>query len=185
MEFALSWVDLALAAVLLLSVAVGLWRGLVFEVLSLVGWVVAYFAASPMAPWLAQWLPASRFGPAMLHVVSLALAFLLVLLVWGLAARLLKSLIHASPLSVLDRLAGGGFGMLRGVLLGLLMVWVASHTPLAQSATWRGSRVAPWLQGVLVDLKPLMPDSVAHLVREPAASAPQGQGEADAEPGPK
>ena len=35
----LSWVDWALLAVLLVSVVVGLWRGLVFEVLSLVGWV--------------------------------------------------------------------------------------------------------------------------------------------------
>jgi membrane protein required for colicin V production len=33
----LSWVDWALAGVLVLSVAVGLWRGLVYELLSLVG----------------------------------------------------------------------------------------------------------------------------------------------------
>ena len=42
---ALGWVDWALLAVLALSIAVGLWRGLVFEVLSLVGWVGAYIAA--------------------------------------------------------------------------------------------------------------------------------------------
>ena len=38
----LGWVDWALAAVLVLSIAVGLWRGLVFEVLSLVGWVAVH-----------------------------------------------------------------------------------------------------------------------------------------------
>jgi membrane protein required for colicin V production len=163
--------------VLLVSVLVGLFRGLVFEVLSIAGWVVAYLVASPMAPWVAQWLPADRMNPALLHVVSLAVAFALVLLVWGLAARLLKSLIQASPLSVLDRLAGAGFGALRGVVLSLLMVWVASFTPLAESATWHDSRVAPWLQTLLVDLKPLMPEAAARLVRGPAASAPDSEAE--------
>ena len=41
---------MALLGVLLLSVLVGLVRGLVFEVLSLLGWVVAYFAAQWFAP---------------------------------------------------------------------------------------------------------------------------------------
>ena len=49
----LGWVDWTLLAVLALSVAVGLWRGLVFELMSLVGWFAAYLAAqwgSPSVP---------------------------------------------------------------------------------------------------------------------------------------
>ena len=91
MDVALSWIDLALAALLLISIGIGLWRGLVFEVMSLAGWVVAYFAASPLAPVVQALLPASvssRFGPAALHVVTLALAFFVVLIIWSLASRL-------------------------------------------------------------------------------------------------
>ena len=44
------WVDITLAVVLLASVLIGLVRGLVFEVLSLAGWVVAYVAAQWLAP---------------------------------------------------------------------------------------------------------------------------------------
>ena len=51
------WVDWALLAVLAVSVVVGLWRGLVFEVLSLVGWVVAFFAAQAFAPFAAAYVP--------------------------------------------------------------------------------------------------------------------------------
>ena len=50
MDIALSWVDLALATLLLLSIGIGLWRGLVFEVMSLAGWVIAYFAAQVKKP---------------------------------------------------------------------------------------------------------------------------------------
>ena len=55
----LGWVDLAMLGVLLLSLGLGLWRGFVLEVLALVGWVVAYFAAQWLAP---QWAPHLPLG---------------------------------------------------------------------------------------------------------------------------
>ena len=53
----LGWVDWVLLAVLVLSAAVGLWRGLVFEVLSLLGWVAAYIAAQALSSTVAPLLP--------------------------------------------------------------------------------------------------------------------------------
>jgi membrane protein required for colicin V production len=167
MDVTLSWVDLALGALLLISVGIGVWRGLVFEVMSLAGWVVAYFAASPLAPLVAELLPAdttSRFGPAALHLVTLVIAFVAVLIVWSLASRLVKMLIHATPLSVVDRLGGAGFGALRGVFIALLLVLVIGASPLAQSATWQASRAAPVLTGVLQDMAPLLPEPIARFV---------------------
>lgn len=167
MDVSLSWVDLALAAMLLLSVGIGLWRGLVFEVMSLAGWVVAYFAAPPLAPLVAELLPDSmtaKFGPAVFQVVTLVIAFFFVLIVWSLASRLVKTLIHATPLSAVDRLGGAGFGALRGVFIALLLVLVIGASPLAESATWQASRAAPMLCGVLRDLSPLLPEPVARFV---------------------
>lgn len=164
MDVELSWVDLALAALLLLSMGIGLWRGLVFEVMSLAGWVVAYFAASPLSPVVEGFLPEGRFGPAVVHVVSLALAFVFVLIVWSLATRLVKTLIHATPLSVVDRLGGAGFGALRGVFIALLLVLVIGASPLAESSTWQASRAAPVLAGVLRDAAPLLPEPIARFV---------------------
>lgn len=160
----LSWVDLALAALLLISIGIGLWRGLVFEVMSLLGWVVAYFAASPLAPVVEALLPEDKFSPAVLHVVSLVIAFLFVLVVWSVAAQLVKTLIHATPLSVLDRLGGAGFGALRGLVVALLLVLVIGASPMAESATWQASRAAPLLGGLLRDLAPLLPEPVSRFV---------------------
>ncbi|MFG6457164.1 CvpA family protein [Roseateles sp. BYS96W] len=163
----LSWVDLALAVLLLLSIGIGLWRGLVYEVMSLVGWLVAYFAASPLAPVVIELLPAStaaKLSSLMLHVLALVLAFCFVLIVWSLASRLVKALIHATPLSVLDRLGGAGFGALRGVFIALLLVLVIGASPLAESSTWQASRAAPVLAHVLRDAAPLLPEPVARFV---------------------
>lgn len=167
MDVSLSWVDLALAGLLLISIGIGLWRGLVFEVMSLAGWVVAYFAASPLAPLVADLLPngvTSQFGPAVLHLVTLGIAFFAVLIVWSLASRLIKTLIHATPLSAVDRLGGAGFGALRGVFIALLLVLVIGASPLAQSSTWQASRAAPVLTSVLHDLAPLLPEPVSRFV---------------------
>ncbi len=163
----LSWVDLALAGMLLLSVGIGLWRGLVFEVMSLAGWIVAYFAAPPLAPLVAELLPestTSKFGPAVFHVVTLAIAFFAVLIIWSLATRLVKTLIHATPLSAVDRLGGAGFGALRGVFIALLLVLVIGASPLAESSTWQASRAVPVLGGALRDMAPLLPEPVARFV---------------------
>jgi len=153
----MAWVDLVLLSLLGISVLLGLWRGLVFEILSIAGWVVAYLGARYLSPWTEGWLPAERMGPVLTHAASLVLGFVLILIVWGLAAKLLRALIHATPLSVFDRLGGAGFGVLRGVLIGLLVVVVVSMTPAVESAAWSDSQLAPWLQALLQGLKPVLP----------------------------
>ena len=164
---ALSWLDWTLLAVLLLSVGVGLVHGFVFECLSLVGWVVAWFAAQWGAPLLAPMLPGS-VGSALNQGLAFALCFIAALIVWSLLARLIRMLIHATPLSLPDRLLGAGFGLLRGAVILLVVATVVAFTPASQSKGWRESHGAHWLSVALVTLKPLLhflPDSVARLSR--------------------
>lgn len=158
------WVDLVLLAVLALSVLLGLWRGLIYELMAILGWVVAYFACPHVAPWIAPWLPAERLGPALLQALSLVLGFLAVLIVWGLSAKLLRALVHATPLSIADRLLGGGFGVLRGVLIALLAVVLVSMTPASQSDPWRASQLAPLLHATLHGLAPVLPAELVKFI---------------------
>lgn len=157
----LAWVDWALLAVLALSVAVGLWRGLVFELLSLVGWVAAYIAAQTLVSTVAPMLPIGTPGGALNQGAAFALVFVAALIVWALASRLLRLLIHATPLQVVDRVLGGGFGLLRGAVLLLAVATVVSLTPAARSPAWQQSQGAGWLAGVLQGLKPVLPEPLA------------------------
>lgn len=157
----LSWVDGALLAVLAVSVIVGLVRGFVFECLSLVGWLVAWFAAQWGAPQLAPHLPVGAPGSALNLGAAFALAFVAALVAWGLLAKLIRLLIHATPLSIPDRLLGAVFGLLRGGVLLLAVATVVGLTPAAQSRAWREAKGAPWLQQALVLLKPLLPEAAA------------------------
>lgn len=161
---ALSWVDWTLLAVLAVSVVIGMVRGFVFECLALAGWVVAWFAAQWAAPVLAPHVPVGVAGSGLNLGVSFALAFLVAVIAWTLLARLIRMLIHATPLSIPDRLLGAGFGLLRGGVLLLALASVVTLTPAAQSTPWRSSHGARWLGLALQALKPLLPATAAGLL---------------------
>ncbi|HSW07243.1 CvpA family protein [Aquabacterium sp.] len=158
---ALGWVDMVLLGVLLLSVIVGLWRGLVFELMSLVGWVVAYVLANVYTPEMSGYVRIGEPGSALNQGAAFVVAFILVLVVWSLLARLLRLVIHATPLTFIDRVLGAGFGVLRGVVLLLVAATLIAFTPAARSPEWTASQGAVWLGVALQGLKPMLPAEVA------------------------
>ena len=117
----LGWVDIGLLLFMALSIVVGLVRGVVFEILSLAGWVVAYIAAQLLTPLVQPHTSIGQPGSALNHAVAFACVFLVSLVLWGLGARLVRLLIRATPLSSLDRLLGAAFGLVRGLLVLLLL----------------------------------------------------------------
>ena len=156
--------DWLLLAVLGASVLVGLWRGLVFELMSLVGWLVAYGAATLYSAQVAPHLPIGTPGSALQHGAAFAVTFIAVLIAWSILASLLRLLIRATPLTVIDRLLGAGFGLLRGAVLLLVLATLVAFTPAKTSQAWQDSSGAAWLRTVLSGLKPLLPaDVVRHL----------------------
>jgi membrane protein required for colicin V production len=152
----ISWIDACLLAILVVSVLVGLLRGFVFEVLSLAGWVVAWLVAQALTPAAAPQLPVGAPGSLLNHVVAFALVFLVVLVVWGLLARLVRGLVRATPLRAVDRLLGATFGLLRGGFVLLLVAAIVGLTGAAQSPAWRASTLAGGLDALLREIKPLV-----------------------------
>jgi membrane protein required for colicin V production len=164
-DFLLTWADLLLGAVLLVSLIVGAVRGLVFEALSLAAWVIAYLASPFLAPTVATWLPPATEHGAWQELAALVLAFVLVLVLVSVAARLLRALLHATPLKGVDRLMGAGFGLLRGVLLCLLAAVLLGFTPLRKHPAWEQSHARPLMATVLEMLSPLLPERLHEWVR--------------------
>ncbi|MEO8921484.1 MAG: CvpA family protein [Caldimonas sp.] len=147
--------------IIVVSAIVGLVRGITFELLSLAGWFVAYFAGRWLAPFIAPHLPIGDAGSALNHGASFVSAFVIVLIVWGLLARGVSALIGATPLRPLDRLLGTVFGVARGLIVLLAMATVVAYTPLAASAAWRESAGAALLDQMLRELLPLVPSGSA------------------------
>ncbi len=157
--------DYAVLAIIAASVLVGLWRGVVSEVLALAAWVAAFFVARAEALEVAGWLGARIADPGLRLAAAYVLVFAAVLLVFALARVLISMMLKAVGLGLLDRLLGGAFGVLRGILVVLFAVMVAGMTPLPKADWWRGAVLAPPLETAVIAAKPWLPADAAKRIR--------------------
>ena len=152
----LDWVVLA---VLALSALLGLLRGLVYEVLSVLNWLAAFLLAQWLAPQAAALLPLGQAGEALRYAAGFVLVFIAALVVGGLLAWLTKKLVEAVGLAPVDRALGGVFGLVRGTVAVLALAVVVHLTGLKASGWWAESMTAGVATAALRGLKPVVPES--------------------------
>jgi membrane protein required for colicin V production len=150
--------DWVVVVVLLASILLGLWRGLVYEVLSVLNWVIAFVLAQWFAPAAAQWLPMGGAAQALRHAAAFVLVFIASLFIGGLLAWLLKKLVEAVGLRPVDRALGGVFGLLRGTVAVLALAVVVHLTSWKDSGWWRESVSGGVATAALRGLKPVVPE---------------------------
>ena len=139
----------------------GAWRGLVYEVLSVLGWAVSFYAAQFFAPVVAGWLPLQSSSETLRYAAAFVLVFIAAVFIAGLLAFLLKKLIESIGLRPVDRTMGAAFGLVRGVILLLAAAVVIDMTALEKSVWWQESKGAPVLNATLKGLKPMLPEQFA------------------------
>ncbi len=154
-------VDWILLAVLVLSMLLGAWRGLVYEVLSVLGWAASFYIAQVFAPQVASLLPLQEVGEAVRYAAGFVLVFIASAFAAGLLTFMLKKLIQAIGLRPIDRTLGAAFGLVRGVILLLAAAVVMDMTALKQSTWWQESKGAVTLAATLKGLKPVLPEQFA------------------------
>lgn len=150
--------DYAVLAVLAISALMGAWRGIVGEVLALAAWVVGFLAARQWAEPVGQLFPVDV---ALRFVLGFAVVLLGVLLAFALARLVMRLLLKAVGLGVLDRVLGVGFGLLRGVLVVLVAVLLAGLTTLPKTAWWQEAALAPPFETAAIACKPWLPTAMA------------------------
>lgn len=151
-------VDIILLLVLLISVVVGAWRGLLYEVLSVIGWVAAFVLAQWWAVSVGEWLPLGEASEPLRYAAGFALVFVGVAFAAGLLAWLVKKLVESVGLRPVDRTLGALFGLLRGAVVLLAVTLVVVMTPLREAQAWRESLGAQTLGNTLHTLRPLLPE---------------------------
>ncbi len=150
--------DWVFVVVLAGSLVLGAWRGLVYELLSVANWVVAFVAAQWFAPVVAQWLPMGGASDAVRYPAGFVVVMVAALFAGGLLAWLAKKLVQAVGLRPVDRTLGAAFGLVRGTVMLLAMAAVINMTPLRNGSWWTESMGAGVSTAALKGLKPVLPD---------------------------
>jgi membrane protein required for colicin V production len=136
----MEYVDYAVLGIIAISILVGVLRGFITEAFSLAVWAAAFLVAFQYSGALALQLESYIELPSARTSLAFAGLFLSVLLVGGLITFLVGKLVEKTGLSGTDRLLGGVFGSIRGLVLVLVMMLVAGLTPVPQDPWWQQSR---------------------------------------------
>ncbi len=164
-ERAVTIFDYIVLFILASSVVISTMRGLVKEILSLVGWVAAFVVANAFGAKLAPMLPSVVPGEALRLIVAFIALFLGVRVLMGLLALAIGALIEASGLSLADRGLGGLFGLGRGIVIVLAGVILCGMTSIPQQDFWKDALLSPMAETGARTVKPFLPAAFAQHVQ--------------------
>lgn len=165
----MSWIDCIVLGVLFISALIGLVRGLISEVLSLVVWVVAFWVAWTFGPVIAQSLEGKISLPTARFAIGYGVCFVGVLVLGGVVRFILSRVVASTGLGGPDRLLGMAFGLVRGVLIVSLVVFMLGFTPLPNEALWRESAMLPHFAAPAAWIGQQVPANARDYLHPPAA----------------
>ena len=152
----MSWVDLVILGVIVLSSLISLIRGFVKESISLVTWVVAIVIAYRYFMPFSELLEPFVNSLTMRKWIGGGILFVATLIVGAIVNFIVSQLVSKTGLSGTDKTLGVVFGLARGVLIVSLMVLLASLTPMPSAEWWQDSaligffqQLADWIKGII------------------------------------
>ncbi|MEM7304004.1 MAG: CvpA family protein [Pseudomonadota bacterium] len=153
----ITWIDLIIIAIFLLSTILAFFRGFVRSIISLITWVAAIGLALTQAEYVATYLPETMdtfslplggrdYGSSVRVSVAFILIFIGVLIVGGLVNFVFGQIMKAQNLKGIDRGLGVLFGLLRASAIVVILIMIASaFTTMQETEAWQHSLlIAPF-----------------------------------------
>lgn len=157
--------DYAVLTIIGLSVIYSVMRGLVKEVLSIVGWFAAFYVGRTYTAQLVPLMPPDIPTESLRILAAFLVLFLATLLVATLLAIAISAIFKKIGLGWFDRLTGAFFGLLRGLLIVCILVFLAGLTELPKDARWKNAMFSSPIEALVVSMLPWLPEGIAKHVK--------------------
>ena len=149
-------IDWIICALLVLSTVVGIMRGVIREVLSIVGWVAGFMLSMSFAGEIADRIPLDSIGYIPRVIIAAVLILVACLFVVGLFGFILRKMLEVAALTFEDRILGAAFGFVRVFFFGL-------SQSLSSSRMWQQSVMIGPAETVIEWSMPYMPEWIRAL----------------------
>lgn len=136
--------DIVILIILILSNVNGMRQGLVKALAGLIGWFLALLLAIRLSPKVVPFMAQYTADPTMQKIAAFASIIFVVLVLTWLAAHMLHKLLAQIKLSWLNRLAGGGFGLAKSVIIVLVLMHGLAPW-FSQTKVWQNSKMVEML----------------------------------------
>jgi len=156
-----SWVDLIIIAVVVISALISLVRGFVKESISLASWVLAGFIALRYFTPLSELLEPYIESPTIRTGSGFAILFVSSLIIGAIINYMASQLVTKTGLSGTDKSLGVVFGAARGILIVIILVLLAGLTPMPSESWWKESTMIEYFASMASWIKDILPDDIA------------------------
>jgi membrane protein required for colicin V production len=157
--------DYAVLTIVGLSVIFSVMRGMIKEVLSILGWVAAFYVGRTYTSQLLPMMPADIPSESLRILAAFLVLFLATLLLSTLLAIAISTVFKKIGLGWLDRLLGAFFGMFRGLLIICILVFLAGLTELPKDARWKNAMFSSPIEALVISMLPWLPEGIAKHVK--------------------
>lgn len=138
-----NWVDWAILAVIAASCLIGVWRGLLKELMTIVIAVLAVVTALIFYDRLALLWIDDIASPGVRNTAAFAVILVAVLVVGGLLSFIAGKLFGVASLKPVDRALGLLFGMFRGCVIIMAILLMFPQETVDSADWWTESRLIP------------------------------------------
>lgn len=156
------WVDLLIVGIIALSAVISLFRGFVKESISLATWLLAGTLAVRYMDVMAGLLENSIPSITLRMAAAFAIIFIVTLIVGAIVNFIVSQLVSKTGLGGTDKMLGMVFGLARGVLIIVLMLLLASLTPMPQETWWKESLLIEHFASISVWVREFLPQDIAN-----------------------
>jgi membrane protein required for colicin V production len=144
--------DVLVAVIICFCLIRGIFRGLIKEVSSIIGVLAGYYAGYTYYLYLAKFLSKWLSVPAYSKLISFLIIFCGIFIIISILGVIIKYLLSISFLGWVDRICGGGFGLIKGLLIASIL-FIVFTTFLPKNAPFvKNSLIAPHLSYVSTNM---------------------------------
>lgn len=178
----MNWVDYIIIGIFFFSMLIGFSRGFVKEVISLAALIAAFIIASRYTNALATTFTSSASVQNAVNQASAAIGvstsqpvsyfalglsfsvlFFGTLIIGSIVGYVANIFFQIGLLGLGNRLLGGVFGLGRGFILNLVLIFLVQLSPLAKEVWWQQSQLVGSFQPAVVWLGNIVSPSLANL----------------------
>ena len=136
-------VDNLILAVIAISSAFGVRRGLIKEIMSLLSWIAALLVSRIYSGSLARILENLVDNSSVRYVIAFSVLFVIIITLGTLLNHFMSKLLIVTGLKTIDRLLGAVFGIARGTVIVLVFLFVL-NVFVSESEWWQQSTLIPY-----------------------------------------
>ena len=153
--------DLVILFVVGSSGIISLFRGFTKELLSLLLWIFAFFAAVGLEDYVTPNITEIIGNPEASKIIASVIIFLISIIVGGFLINLISRVVKWSGMSGFDKFMGVLFGVSRGLIV-ILAVYFLLPSNLKESEVFTSSKISPFFE----DLLPILEGYIEELLEK-------------------